>query len=171
MNTFVGFTDLNSNCLFFKPNLGKKRYRKHFNRWRITLGVMFIIYWKKQEQNYVRVWKLYQQHRLLKLYLSMNPNMNRVYVDTWKNRFSGRDKEPNRTLPEDIFIVSDGKPQTTVSDFKRLGWKWTLLLLLASQKTLKIRAVIFVHQPNFVSKQSRILKSKKGCGTPCSRFS
>lgn len=47
-----------------------------------------------------------------------------VRVDRWENRFSERGKLPYRTLPGDIFIVSDAKPET-VSDLQRPGWNWT----------------------------------------------
>ena len=40
-----------------------------------------------------------------------------VKVDYWKNKFSDRGKEPYKTLPGDIFIISDAKPET-VSDLQ-----------------------------------------------------
>lgn len=47
-----------------------------------------------------------------------------VRVDHWENRFSECGKQPYRTLPGDIFIISDAKPET-VSDLQRPGWNWT----------------------------------------------
>ncbi|XP_055800621.1 uncharacterized protein LOC129870064 isoform X2 [Solanum dulcamara] len=46
-----------------------------------------------------------------------------VKVDYWRN-LSGDGKEPYRTLPGDIVIISDAKPETA-SDLLRLGWNWT----------------------------------------------
>lgn len=46
-----------------------------------------------------------------------------VKVDYWRN-LSGEGKEPYRTLPGDIVIISDAKPETA-SDLLRLGWNWT----------------------------------------------
>ncbi|OIT32628.1 putative helicase magatama 3 [Nicotiana attenuata] len=46
-----------------------------------------------------------------------------VKVDYWRHIFSDG-KEPYRTLPGDIVIISDAKPETA-SDLQRLGWNWT----------------------------------------------
>ncbi|KAA8529934.1 hypothetical protein F0562_034462 [Nyssa sinensis] len=48
-----------------------------------------------------------------------------VKVDYWRNKFSNHGKEPYRTLPGDIVIFSDAKPET-VSDLQRVGRTWTL---------------------------------------------
>lgn len=47
-----------------------------------------------------------------------------VKVDYWKNRFSERGKDPYKTLPGDILIFSDAKPETA-SDLQQLGRMWT----------------------------------------------
>ncbi|KAJ9709587.1 hypothetical protein PVL29_001190 [Vitis rotundifolia] len=47
-----------------------------------------------------------------------------VKVDNWRNRFSDRGKEPYKTLPGDILILTDAKPET-VSDLQRVGRTWT----------------------------------------------
>lgn len=46
-----------------------------------------------------------------------------VTVDSWKNRFSDRGKEPYKTLPGDVIIFADSKPET-VSDLERAGSTW-----------------------------------------------
>ncbi|XP_071714347.1 helicase sen1-like [Rutidosis leptorrhynchoides] len=43
-----------------------------------------------------------------------------VTVGSWKNRFSERGKEPYRTLPGDLLIISDGKPESA-DDLQRVG--------------------------------------------------
>ncbi|KAK6931708.1 DNA2/NAM7 helicase-like, C-terminal, partial [Dillenia turbinata] len=47
-----------------------------------------------------------------------------VKTDYWRNRFSDRGKQPYRTLPGDILILSDVKPND-ISDLKRFGRMWT----------------------------------------------
>jgi len=47
----------------------------------------------------------------------------KVQVDYWR-KLSGDGKEPYRTLPGDIVIISDAKPETA-SDLLRRGWNWT----------------------------------------------
>ncbi|XP_059650771.1 uncharacterized protein LOC132296602 [Cornus florida] len=47
-----------------------------------------------------------------------------VKVDYWRNTFNDRAKEPYRTLPGDIFVISDVKPET-ISDLQRAGRTWT----------------------------------------------
>ncbi|PWA91976.1 UvrD-like Helicase, ATP-binding domain-containing protein [Artemisia annua] len=49
-------------------------------------------------------------------------------VGIWKNRFSERGKEPYLTLPGDLLILVDGKPES-VSDLQRKGRTWNLLLV------------------------------------------
>ncbi|XP_060669556.1 uncharacterized protein LOC132800264 isoform X1 [Ziziphus jujuba] len=50
----------------------------------------------------------------------------KVKVDYWRNRFSERGKEPYKTLPGDVFILADAKPET-VSDLQRAGRSWAFL--------------------------------------------
>ncbi|KAI9170204.1 hypothetical protein LWI28_024307 [Acer negundo] len=50
-----------------------------------------------------------------------------VKVDEWKNRFSSG-KEPYKTLPGDVLILADAKPESA-SDLQRLGRMWTFLLV------------------------------------------
>ncbi|XVE85512.1 hypothetical protein DITRI_Ditri17bG0096600 [Diplodiscus trichospermus] len=47
-----------------------------------------------------------------------------VNVDYWRNRFSDRGKEPYKTLPGDIFVLANAKPETA-SDLQRPGRSWT----------------------------------------------
>ncbi|KAK6146300.1 hypothetical protein DH2020_020169 [Rehmannia glutinosa] len=47
-----------------------------------------------------------------------------VKVDHWRNRISDRGREPYRTLPGDIVLVSNMKPETA-SDLGRAGWTYT----------------------------------------------
>ena len=49
-----------------------------------------------------------------------------VRVDCWRNRFSDRGKEPYRTLPGDVLILADAKPET-VSDLQRAGRSWAFV--------------------------------------------
>ncbi|XP_022776512.1 uncharacterized protein LOC111318117 [Durio zibethinus] len=51
-----------------------------------------------------------------------------VKVDYWKNRFSDREKEPYKTLPGDVIVVADAKPETA-SDLQRVGRSWTFALV------------------------------------------
>lgn len=46
-----------------------------------------------------------------------------VKVDHWKNKFSDRGKEPYRTLPGDILVLSDANPES-FSDLQQLGTLW-----------------------------------------------
>ncbi|TXG56677.1 hypothetical protein EZV62_017990 [Acer yangbiense] len=50
-----------------------------------------------------------------------------VKVDEWKNRFSSG-KDPYKTLPGDVLILADAKPESA-SDLQRLGRMWTFLLV------------------------------------------
>jgi hypothetical protein len=47
-------------------------------------------------------------------------------VDNWRNRFSDRSKEPYKTLPGDIFVLADAKPEH-VSDLQRIGRSWAFV--------------------------------------------
>ena len=49
-----------------------------------------------------------------------------VKVDSWTNRFRERGKEPYKTLPGDLFILADPKPET-VSDLQRAGRSWAFV--------------------------------------------
>ncbi|KAM1846609.1 hypothetical protein ACFX14_011002 [Malus domestica] len=53
-------------------------------------------------------------------------NLYDVKVDYWRNRFSDRGKEPYKTLPGDLFILADAKPET-VSDLQRVGRSWAFV--------------------------------------------
>ncbi|KAM7467346.1 hypothetical protein LguiB_014908 [Lonicera macranthoides] len=52
-----------------------------------------------------------------------------VTVDSWKNRFSDRGKEPYKTLPGDVIIFADSKPET-VSDLERAGTTWAFATVI-----------------------------------------
>ncbi|PON60922.1 hypothetical protein TorRG33x02_283410 [Trema orientale] len=57
------------------------------------------------------------------------PHGTRVYkvqVDQWKNRFNDRSKEPYKTLPGDLLVLANAKPET-FSDLDRSGRSWTFL--------------------------------------------
>ncbi|KAG5545645.1 hypothetical protein RHGRI_017955 [Rhododendron griersonianum] len=47
-----------------------------------------------------------------------------IKVDYWRNRFNDLGKEPYKTLPGDVFVVSDVKPES-LSDLQRVGRMWT----------------------------------------------
>ena len=47
-------------------------------------------------------------------------NVYDIRVDCWRNRFSDRGKEPYKTLPGDLFVLADAKPET-FSDLQRVG--------------------------------------------------
>ncbi|KAJ7942728.1 UvrD-like Helicase, ATP-binding domain, P-loop containing nucleoside triphosphate hydrolase [Quillaja saponaria] len=49
-----------------------------------------------------------------------------VKIDCWKNRFTDRGKEPYKTLPGDVLVLTDAKPET-VHDLQRVGRSWTFL--------------------------------------------
>ena len=55
-------------------------------------------------------------------------NLYNVTVDEWRNVFSNRGKEPYKTLPGDILILADAKPESA-SDLQRVGRMWTFLLV------------------------------------------
>ncbi|KAL1535322.1 hypothetical protein AAHA92_28117 [Salvia divinorum] len=46
--------------------------------------------------------------------------MYNVKVDSWKNKISDRGKEPYKTMPGDIVLLLDSKPES-VSDLQRIG--------------------------------------------------
>ncbi|PRQ41353.1 putative hydrolase [Rosa chinensis] len=46
-----------------------------------------------------------------------------IKVDYWRNRFNDRGKEPYKTLPGDLFVLANAKPET-VSDLQRVGRSW-----------------------------------------------
>ncbi|KAJ0095766.1 hypothetical protein Patl1_14988 [Pistacia atlantica] len=52
-----------------------------------------------------------------------------VRVDYWRNRFSNIGKEPYKTLPWDILILADAKPET-ISDLERVGRTWSFLSVM-----------------------------------------
>ncbi|GJY81163.1 UvrD-like helicase, ATP-binding domain, P-loop containing nucleoside triphosphate hydrolase [Tanacetum coccineum] len=51
-----------------------------------------------------------------------------VTVGPWRNRSSARGKEPYRTLPGDLFLLMDGKPDS-ISDLQNLGRTWAFSLV------------------------------------------
>ncbi|XVF43517.1 hypothetical protein PTKIN_Ptkin02bG0046100 [Pterospermum kingtungense] len=51
-----------------------------------------------------------------------------VEVDYWRNRFSDRGKQPYKTLPGDVLVIADAKPETA-SDLQRIGRTWTFALV------------------------------------------
>ncbi|KAI9169780.1 hypothetical protein LWI28_017556 [Acer negundo] len=55
-------------------------------------------------------------------------NLYNVTVGEWRNVFSNRGKEPYKTLPGDILILADAKPESA-SDLQRVGRMWTFLLV------------------------------------------
>ncbi|XP_065638400.1 uncharacterized protein LOC111989218 [Quercus suber] len=55
-------------------------------------------------------------------------NLYDVQVDNWSNQCSDRSKEPYKTLPGDILILADAKPEH-VSDLQRIGRSWAFLMV------------------------------------------
>ncbi|KAF3973230.1 hypothetical protein CMV_003339 [Castanea mollissima] len=55
-------------------------------------------------------------------------NLYDVQVDNWSNRCSDRSKEPYKTLPGDILILADAKPEH-VSDLQRIGRSWAFVMV------------------------------------------
>jgi len=53
-------------------------------------------------------------------------NLYDVKIDSWRNRFGVRGKEPYKTLPGDIFVLADAKPEH-VSDLQRIGRQWAFV--------------------------------------------
>ena len=60
-------------------------------------------------------------------------NLYDIEVDYWRNRFSDRSKEPYKTLPGDIFVLADGKPEH-VSDLQRIGRTWAFVAVTTIQE-------------------------------------
>ena len=55
-------------------------------------------------------------------------NLYEVQVDYWSNRCSDRSKEPYKTLPGDILILADAKPEH-ISDLQRIGRSWASVMV------------------------------------------
>jgi hypothetical protein len=53
-------------------------------------------------------------------------NLYDVKIDSWRNRFGVRGKEPYKTLPGDILVLADAKPEH-VSDLQRTGRQWAFV--------------------------------------------
>ncbi|KAD2804463.1 hypothetical protein E3N88_37840 [Mikania micrantha] len=51
-----------------------------------------------------------------------------ITVGNWRNNFSERGKEPYRTIPGDMLIIADEKPES-VHDLQRVGRTWDFLLV------------------------------------------
>lgn len=51
-----------------------------------------------------------------------------VKVDYWRNRCGGRGKEPYKTLPGDLVVLTGAKPET-VPDLQRVGTSWTFAMV------------------------------------------
>ena len=51
-----------------------------------------------------------------------------ITVGPWRNRFNERGKEPYKTLPGDLLILADGKPES-VADLQRVGRFWSFALV------------------------------------------
>ena len=60
-------------------------------------------------------------------------NLYDVQVDNWSNRCSDRSKEPYKTLPGDILILADAKPEH-VSDLQRIGRSWAFVMVTKIQE-------------------------------------
>ncbi|KAG8369514.1 hypothetical protein BUALT_Bualt14G0021500 [Buddleja alternifolia] len=56
--------------------------------------------------------------------LKHNELLSEIKVDYWRNRRSDRGGEAYRTLPGDIVLLSDSKPETP-DDLQRVGWTCT----------------------------------------------
>ncbi|KAL5760635.1 hypothetical protein ACOSP7_019149 [Xanthoceras sorbifolium] len=56
----------------------------------------------------------------------LGPNLYNVTVDEWRNIVSNRGKEPYKTMPGDVLILADAKPESA-SDLQRVGRMWTFL--------------------------------------------
>ncbi|PON39568.1 P-loop containing nucleoside triphosphate hydrolase [Parasponia andersonii] len=52
-----------------------------------------------------------------------------VRVNNWSNRFSTSGRERYKTLPGDVFVLANGKPET-VGDLQRAGMSWAFLALV-----------------------------------------
>ncbi|KAJ0079982.1 hypothetical protein Patl1_24153 [Pistacia atlantica] len=76
----------------------------------------------------------HKEHLMLKWSLLMSPShmeaeIYDVKVDYWRNRFSNSGKEPYKTLPGDILVLADAKPET-ISDLERVGRMWSFLSVI-----------------------------------------
>ena len=60
-------------------------------------------------------------------------NLYDVQVDNWSNQCSDRSKEPYKTLPGDILILADAKPER-VSDLQRIGRSWAFVMVTKIQE-------------------------------------
>ncbi|XP_035540340.1 uncharacterized protein LOC108992280 isoform X2 [Juglans regia] len=49
-----------------------------------------------------------------------------VEVDEWRNKVTVRGQEPYKTLPGDVFVLADAKPED-VSDLQRIGRQWAFV--------------------------------------------
>ncbi|KAG2708639.1 hypothetical protein I3760_05G201800 [Carya illinoinensis] len=56
-----------------------------------------------------------------------------VKVDQWRNRFTIRGEEPYKTLPGDVFVLADAKPED-VSDSQRIGRQWAFVAVTKIQE-------------------------------------
>ncbi|PWA76709.1 Reverse transcriptase, RNA-dependent DNA polymerase [Artemisia annua] len=67
-----------------------------------------------------------------------------VSVGPWKNLFSERDQDAYQTLPGDLLVLVDGKPED-VSDLRRVGRTWALSSVKSNEYdstslTIKVKA-------------------------------
>ncbi|GKA56640.1 UvrD-like helicase, ATP-binding domain, P-loop containing nucleoside triphosphate hydrolase [Tanacetum coccineum] len=77
-----------------------------------------------------------------------------VIAGPWKNQFSERGKDGYCTLPGDLLILVDGKPES-ISDLQRVGRTWALSLVKSNKNdstSLKVKA-------------SKLIKFKEGMST------
>lgn len=66
---------------------------------------------------------------VITFYESLEPYGSKLYdvhIDSWRNRFSVHGKEPYKTLPGDLFVLADAKPEH-VSDLERPGRQWAFV--------------------------------------------
>ena len=67
-----------------------------------------------------------------------------VSVGPWKNPFSQRGKDAYQTLPGDLLVLVDGKPES-ISDLRRVGRTWALSSVKSNEDdsaslTIKVKA-------------------------------
>nr|GEX68374.1 UvrD-like helicase, ATP-binding domain, P-loop containing nucleoside triphosphate hydrolase [Tanacetum cinerariifolium] len=60
------------------------------------------------------------------------PEVYDVIVGSWKNQYSKHGKDDYDTLPGDLFLLVDGKPES-VSDLKRVGRTWALAMVKSKE--------------------------------------
>ncbi|XP_071714212.1 uncharacterized protein, partial [Rutidosis leptorrhynchoides] len=77
-----------------------------------------------------------------------------VTVGPWKNRYSERGKQPYRTLPGDLLIISDGKPESAAD--LRAGKTW---FKVKSPLRIKFQDGMFVTFLMNITTQKRIWNS------------